>query len=237
MKYSYADDYDEYEDDYSAENENENELFETGILDFTPAFLCQYRTDTSYGVMLDKWDRQMLDLLPKLDKEYSKHADVNSSYSISYSCSKCLSWEIERVSQIESNIPNFIASALILVVFSAFAVMKVEKVNNIRNKNKNTRIIANRKRSRCCICQRYRMDKQRSHTRISWLGIVSTCMAIITSFGLVGGLGGVPFNAFVAVVPLLLVGIGGLQITLCLLCFWQLLSFFLSVVVFLFCFV
>ena len=42
---SYADDYDEYEDDYSAENEDENELFETGILDFTPAFLCQYQTD------------------------------------------------------------------------------------------------------------------------------------------------------------------------------------------------
>ena len=53
-----------------------------------------------------------------------------------------------------------------------------------------------------------RLDGSRCRARIGWLGIVSAGLAVLSSFGLVGGIFGVKFNSVVAVAPFLLVGIG-----------------------------
>merc|ERR1719334_1692877 len=53
-----------------------------------------------------------------------------------------------------------------------------------------------------------RLDFLRCRGRIGWLGIVSAGMAVLSCFGIVGGICGVPFNSVVSVAPFLLVGIG-----------------------------
>merc|ERR1719334_2207043 len=52
------------------------------------------------------------------------------------------------------------------------------------------------------------LDFLRCRARIGWLGIISAGLAVLSSFGLVGGICQVPFNSVVAVAPFLLMGIG-----------------------------
>ena len=52
------------------------------------------------------------------------------------------------------------------------------------------------------------LDPKRNRSRIGWLGIVSSVMAVGASFGLVGGLIGVKFNSVASISPFLLVGLG-----------------------------
>ena len=210
--------YDEFNEEYSSENENEDELFESGILNSTKAYICKYETNDDYPrSMLDAFDLTIIDLFYQLNKKYDKH---NSPYRISYSSTKSLTWEVERVSSIEANAPNFGASATILVLFSAFAVLKCKSREKVKKNGKHNKDKKQAKKkqekdasstsSSSCCCGCCSIDCKRSHTRVSVCGIISTVMAIITSFGLVGGLWQVPFNAFVAAVPLLLIGIGGM---------------------------
>ena len=69
--------YDEFDEEYSSENENEDELFETGILNSTKAYICKYETNDYPRSMLEAFDLAIIDLFYQLNKEYNKH---NSPY-------------------------------------------------------------------------------------------------------------------------------------------------------------
>ena len=177
------------------------------ILKTTPAYLCQYTTSTDNsfyhnpidGNILDDWEYQIVDLLNNLNNNQFK----SKGFSISYASEKSLSWEVERVTSIETNLPYFGAATIILCLFSSIVVTKCKR-------RKKSMPIWNNKYNynNCwCCCLGYEIDRKRSRTFLALLGIFSTFLSIIATFGFVGGIMKIPFNSVVGAAPLLLIGI------------------------------
>ena len=162
------------------------------VITESPAFRMQFQIDLEYwpSDLCYAWYEAFLELM----QDWADDDEKNPLFTLTWEGYN--SFDDELTKAVASDITSFIISFVLLSVFSTVMVLRFKKRSG--NKDEND--------GKCNFCSC--LDPTRNRSRIGWLGIVSSVMAVGASFGLVGGLFGVKFNSVVSISPFLLVGLG-----------------------------
>ena len=128
-----------------------------------------------------KWYNRFLELM----EIYTDNQDI---FGIAYQGYNSFNDELGRA--VASDITSFVLGFILLGTFSTLMTLRFKRIK---------------------VCQYipfYKLDKTRCRARIAWVGTISAMLAVVSSFGLVGGIMGIKFNSIVSVAPFLLVGLG-----------------------------
>ena len=160
--------------------------FDFGIMSSTPAYLCSYnyRLDGMAGAGETDYESDLYDFLNQLTNQVKK--DAEQDLNMNFYLSAGIRWELKYLSSSEANLPYFCVSCLLLIVYSAVATIDINCFGNMNH-----------------IC-----DMDFSQSCLGLFGVLSTLIAIIATFGFVGGILQVPFNSLVLPAGLVLLGIG-----------------------------
>ena len=174
-----------------------------GIMSYTPAYLCSYDYNLPYigytGQM--DYERELYNFLDNFKHHVSKSdSDSNKDLKMTFYFSQGIGWELSYLASGQANLPYFITSCILLIIYSAVATIHCGKCRRQRNNNVTGRWCDNIDTISC--------DIDISQSCLGLFGVLSTLIAIISTFGFVGGILGVPFNALVTSAGLVLLGIG-----------------------------
>eukprot|EP01084_Bolivina_argentea_P160138 278870_1 len=155
------------------------------IVTAAPAFQMSFALDIGYfgNDICLKWYDEFLNIA----KEYAINEQKNDLFNVSYEGYNSFNDELSRA--VASDITSFVTAFMLLSVFSTIMVLRFKR---------------NRNAKYCSL----RFDMLRCRGRIGWIGIISSILAVGSSFGLVGGILKIKFNSVVSIAPFLLVGLG-----------------------------
>ena len=145
------------------------------------SIMCIYYSDRMIndGNVLQLFDRQFIDTLSSIN---------NPDYTLSYYTD--YSFEDELNKAIITDTISFVMTFICLSMFVSLILMRFKKHKWCFN-----------------ICP-YKIDFTKSRGFMGSIGIFSAGLAVISCFGIVGGIMGVKFNAVVSITPFLLLGLG-----------------------------
>ena len=146
------------------------------------SIMCAYYLDQmiNYGSVLDSFDHEFIKTLQEIS--YPNH------YEMSYFADFSFNDEFSKA--ILTDTFSFIESFICLSIFSIIALIRLKKQKWCFN-----------------ICP-YSINSVKSRGIMGIIGIISASLAVLSCFGIVGGLLKIEFNAVVSISPFLLIGLG-----------------------------